>query len=400
MLEVETAIEKICQVLPQQQRTEAVALLDGLGRICAEDVWAKIAVPTFPRAGMDGYAVRACETLGATKEQPLILSVIATIYAGDPPAKSTEVKGTAVKIMTGAPIPAGFDAVIKQEWTDGGETEVKIYRSVAKGANYGEIGEDIQYQQKIIHKHQRINSRMIGVLASQGIEQIRVFVAMKIGLLATGGELVALEDDLSEGKIYNSNLYTIAAFLKGSGSEVVFTKQCSDEITTLSQAIQEGITQVDLLITTGGVSVGAKDYVPEAIQRLHGEQLFHFVNMKPGTPVMASLYQNRVILSLSGNPFAAVVNLHMFYWALLAHFMNCSELGLQKRRVRLAVDLPFTKMRRLIRAFEANGEVSLVSACHRSSVFQNTLATNCLIDQPADTELKKGEAVTVYYWKF
>jgi molybdopterin molybdotransferase len=400
MLEVEAAVEKICQVLPQQKRTEVVALLDGLGRICAEDILARVAVPTFPRAGMDGYAVRACETQGASEEQPLILPVTETIYAGDSPKKGRAAKGSAVKIMTGAPIPAGFDAVIKQEWTDGGKTEVKIYRSVVKGANYGEIGEDIQFQQKIIHKHQRINSRMIGVLASQGLKEIRVFAPMKIGLLATGSELVALEEDLSEGKIYNSNLYTIAAFLKGSGSEVVFAKHCSDDVTALSQAIQAGISQVDLLITTGGVSVGAKDDVPATIQNLKGEQLFHFVNMKPGTPVMASLYQDRVILSLSGNPFAAVVNLHVFYWALLAHFMNCPELGLQQRQVRLAADLPLTKIRRFIRAFEADGKVSLVSACHRSSVFQNTLATNCLIDQPANSELKKDEQVNVYYWKF
>jgi molybdopterin molybdotransferase len=400
MLEVEAAVEKICQVLPQQKRTEVVALLDGLGRICAEDILARIAVPTFPRAGMDGYAVRACETQGASVEQPLILPVTETIYAGDSPLKNKAAPGSAVKIMTGAPIPAGFDAVIKQEWTDGGKTKVKIYQSVAKGTNYGEIGEDIQFQQKIIHRHQRINSRMIGVLASQGIKEIRVFVPMKIGILATGSELVALEEELSKGGIYNSNLYTLAAFLKGSGSQVVFAEQCSDDISALSQAIQAGISQVDLLITTGGVSVGAKDYVPAAIQNLKGEQLFHFVNMKPGTPMMASLYQNRVILSLSGNPFAAVVNLHLFYWSLLAHFMNCPELGLQMRKVRLAADLPLTKIRRFLRAFEADGEVTLVSGCHRSSVFQNTLETNCLIDQPAHTELKKGELVTVYYWKF
>jgi len=400
MLEVEDALVQIYRAMSQQTKTEEVAILDSLGRFCAEDLWAQIPVPNFARAGMDGYAVRAAETQGASPETPVLLPVTATVYAGTAPVTERAVSGGAVKIMTGAPIPVGFDAVIKQEWTDFGTNEVQLYHSVVKGDNYGAIGEDVSSRQKLINQHQRINSRIIGVLASQGIESIRVFVPMKVGVLTTGSELIVLKDPLSEGKIYNSNLYTITAFLQGSGSEVILKKHCVDQVDQLVQAIETDIEGLDLLITTGGVSVGAKDYIPEAIQQLNAQVLFRYVNMKPGTPIMASAYQGCIILSVSGNPFAAMINLHMFYWPILAYFMNCPELSLRKRYVRLADDLPFTKLRRFIRAYETDNVVSLACESHRASVFQNTVNTNCFIDQPSGTALKKGELVPIYYWKF
>lgn len=399
MIEVEAAIAKIQQVSAQQKRVESVSILEAVGRVCAENIFAKIAVPHFPRAGMDGYAVVASETTGATKEHPVCLTVMAAVFAGDSKADFTKRQKSAVKIMTGAPIPAGYDAVIKQEWTDYGDTQVKLYQACKAGDNYGVVGEDVQLAQKVISQYQLINSRAIGILAAQGIEKIRVLAPMKIGILATGSELVSLGTPLTSGKIYDSNLYTLAAFIQSSGSQVIFKEHCSDSIAEISRFIHEKIEEVDLLITTGGVSVGEKDYVPQVIEQLTGEQLFHFVNMKPGTPVMASLYKKRVILSLSGNPFASVVNLHLFYWSTLAHFMNCTELNLEKRKVKLMAALKPSKIRRFIRAYEENGVVSLVSKLHYSSVFHNTLETNCLIDQPAKTELNEGDYVMVYYWK-
>lgn len=400
MIEVEEARAKIQQVSTQQKKVETVSILEALGRVCAEDIRAKIAVPHFPRAGMDGYAVVASETKGASMEQPVCLTVINSIFAGDSEHDFVKRQRTAVKIMTGAPIPTGYDAVIKQEWTDYGDTQVKIYQTSKAGDNYGAVGEDVQLDQKVISQYQLINSRAVGILAAQGIKEIRVLAPMKIGILATGSELVSLGTPLTSGKIYDSNLYTLAAFIQSSGSQIIFKEHCSDTIAELSRLIHEKIEEVDLLITTGGVSVGEKDYVPQVIQQLGGEQLFHFVNMKPGTPVMASLYKKRVILSLSGNPFASVVNLHLFYWSTLAHFMKCTELNLEKREVQLMEALKPSRIRRFIRAYEKDGVVSLVSKLHYSSVFHNTLETNCLIDQPAKKDFKKGDYVMVYYWKF
>ncbi|MFD2305005.1 molybdopterin molybdotransferase MoeA [Enterococcus termitis] len=399
MIEVEAAQEKIRQALTQQKEVEIVPILKAAGRVCAEEVYAKVAVPHFPRAGMDGYAVIAAETQGASIETPICLHVIDSIFAGDVEQEWLDLQGTAVRIMTGALIPEPYDAVIKQEWTDYGKKNVEIYREIKAGQNYGIVGEDVQLNQKILSQYQLINSRTVGILAAQGIETIKVLAPMKVGILATGNELVSLGASLTPGKIYDSNLYTFASFIQSSGSKIIFKEHCSDSMEEIAHQIRERVAEVDLLITTGGVSVGEKDYVPRVIDNIGGETLFHFVNMKPGTPIMASTYQNKVILSLSGNPFAAVVNLHLFYWSTLAYFMNCAEFNLKKRNVQLRETLKVSNIRRFIRAYEEEGTVSLKSKLHYSSVFHNTLETNCLIDQPAKKELKKGDYVTVYYWK-
>lgn len=330
MIELEEAREKMTQHMKSQCETEEVALLDSLGRISGETIFAETAIPHFPRAGMDGYAVRAVETRGATAESPSCLKVVGSLVAGDSMFYCNQTNNCAIKITTGAFIPTDFDAVVPQEWTDFGQDHVKIFRSVTAGQNYAEIGEDIAFQQKILAKHQQINSRMIGLLAMQGIDKVVVLKRMKVGILATGSELVSLEEPLSVGKIYNSNLYMLAAFVKASGNEVIHLDHCSDDPEELAKRLIEISPKLDLLITCGGVSVGEKDNLPLAIKRIGGTELFHFVNMKPGTPVMGSQFQETLILSVSGNPFAAMVNLHLFYWTLLATFFNCVELNLKE----------------------------------------------------------------------
>lgn len=397
MIEVESAREKIRQVLSQQKKVESISILDAVGRVCAEDISAQLAVPDFVRACMDGYAVKAEDIQEASSENPVCLKVIDSIFAGDTLTDYSKEKGVAVRIMTGAQVPENFDAVVKQEWTDYGEEEVNVYKAIEKGKNCSEIGEDISLNQPIVSKYQLLNSYAVGALATQGIQSIKVFAPLKVGVLVTGNELVSLETSLSQGKIYDSNLYTLVSLIQTSGAAVVFKEKCSDGIEVICETIYQQIDDVDLFITTGGVSVGEKDYVPDAIGKLGGKCLFHFVHMKPGTPVMASLYHNRVILSLSGNPFASIVNFHVFYWSILAYFMNCPELNLKCREVKLAEDLAVSSIRRFIRAFEENGVVSLTSGKQYASV--NTIKTNCLIDQPAKISLEKGDCVKVYYWK-
>lgn len=400
MIEVEDARKQIEYSLGTQAKIENISILDAKGRVCANDIFANINVPSFPRSGMDGYAVNAEDTKGASKEHPICLKVVGTLYAGDESIQTNKGDNLAYKIMTGAPIPDCFDAVIRQELTDYGEKEVYIYKEIEKGKNYGKIGEDVSVGQKLISKHQLINSRAVGVLAGQGIEKIDVLAPMKVGVLSTGSELARLGDTLTSGKIYNSNMYSISSFIDSNNSDIIFKESGLDDIESLSDFIKDKISEVDVLITTGGVSVGEKDYLPKVIENIGGKELFHFVNMKPGTPVMASSYKGKIILSLSGNPFASIVNLHLFYWSTLAHFMGCSELNIEKREVKLKGNLNYSGIRKFVRAYEKDGFVSLLSEKEYSSVLHNTLETNCVIDQPAKVELKKGDTVNVYYWKF
>lgn len=399
MIEVEQAIEKLGEVISPQKEIEIVDILDSVGRICAEEVYAQMNVPNFPRSGMDGYAVRANETIGASIDKPIYLRVIGTAFAGQSTDKMIGEANTAMKIMTGGHIPKGYDAVIKQEWTDGSSDCVAIYRQIDVGKNYGAIGEDVVVNQKLIRAFQKINSRIVGVLAAQGIQRIAVLKPMKVGILTTGDELMALNCSLETGQLYNSNLYVVASFIKESGSQLIFKEHCEDQVDKIAEKIEQKIESVDLLITTGGVSVGEKDFLPSSVQKIGAEELFHYVNMKPGTPVMASHLCGRIILSLSGNPFASLVNLHLFYWEILVRFMNCSEIGLKKRQVILNAGLKASKIRRFVRAYEKDGKVYLFSKKHLSSMFFNTIETNCFIDQKENSVFKKGDKVTIYYWK-
>ena len=180
---------------------------------------------------------------------------------------------------------------------------------------------------------------------------------------------------------------------------MIHLDHCSDDPEELAKRLIEISPKLDVLITCGGVSVGEKDNLPLAIKRIGGTELFHFVNMKPGTPVMGSQFQETLILSVSGNPFAAMVNLHLFYWTLLATFFNCVELNLKERTVILAHELAPSRLRRFYRAKEIDGTVNLVTKSHLSSNLSNTLETNCLLEQPASVLLKKGALVKVYYWQ-
>lgn len=399
MIEVEQAIEKLREVIVPQKEVEMVDILDSVGRICAKDVYAQLNVPNFPRSGMDGYAVRADETIGASRNKPIYLQVIGTVFAGQSLSSMIGKTNTAVKIMTGGHIPKGYDAVIKQEWTDGGLERVAIYEQINSETNYGAIGEDVVVNQQLIKAFQKINSRMVGVLAAQGICQIAVLKPIKVGILTTGDELIPLDDSLTEGQMYNSNMYAIAACIKASGSQIVFKEHCTDNIDKIANVIKQNIETVDVLITTGGVSVGTKDFLPDAVQQIRAKELFHYVHMKPGTPVMASHLHGRIILSLSGNPYASMINLHLFYWEILARFMNCPEIGLKKREAILNEGLNCSKIRRFLRAYEEDGKVYLLAKKHLSSMFFNTIETNCFIDQKANSVLKAGDKVTVYYWE-
>lgn len=348
---------------------------------------------------MDGYAVFAEDTRQATPATPVYLTVQGSLFAGDNPADFQAKPGTAVKIMTGGAIPKGYNAVIKQELTDYGEKTVAIKQSVTVGDNFAPIGEDIRPGQLIFPAHSRLNCESIGVLASLGLTEIEVLRPLRVGLLATGNELVQPGQPLKAGQIYNSTTFALAQYLKQSGSQVVFRLTCPDDPNLFVKILQQYADQVDLIITTGGVSVGQRDFIPSAIQAISGKVLFHFVQMKPGTPVMAAIWQHKVILALSGNPFASMVNFHLLYWPILAHFLGNSYFALQQQQVPLLAGQSQPRhLRNFMRGQLTAAGVSITPGSHHSSVFHNLVDSNCLIEQPRDQALTLGQTVTVYQW--
>lgn len=399
MIEIEKAIEILCEQVAMQTQTVTKPLLDARGLVIAKDVVAPIAVPGFAKSGMDGYAIHSCDSKGATKETPVRLQVIGEICAGDAQIYPAH-KGTAVRIMTGGAIPAGYDCVIKQEDTQRGAPILAIHKEMRSGENYCEIGEDIQAGQAVIKAHTRLTSHHIGVLASLGFHEVEVLRPLQVGVISTGNELVKPGDLLGPMQIYNSNSYAIAAHIQAAGFVVSFIEICSDEVDVFCEMVTEKMKEVDLLLTTGAVSVGKKDIIPDAIAKLGATLLFQKINMKPGTPMIASCYQNKLLLSVSGNPFAALVNFHLFFWPVAAKFMGNASFHWRCRKAKLCEgNAKENELRRFLRAYADEEGVHLYTRKHFSSVFANLADSNCIIDQPARQSLTEGDIVTIIDWK-
>lgn len=403
MIEVEEAIQILKAQVQAKSETMKVNLLACGGHILAEDIYAPINVPDFPKAAMDGYAVKSADSTGALKEHPICMKVIGELFAGD--YKEFNPKPfEAVRIMTGACIPEGFDCVIKQEDTDYGEALVLIYKEMKPYENYCQVGEDIIKSNLVMEKYTRLTSIHIGTLASLGFSMVPVIKPVTVGIISTGSELLAPGDKLTKGKIYDSISYTLASRMIQRGLNVIFMEHCEDDINKLAYLMEQRIPSIDLLITTGGISVGKKDYLMEVMQKLKARLLFQRVQMQPGTPVMAHEWKGKIILSVSGNPFAAFVNFEIFFWPLVSKLINYQGYegnyiyNLQKEGILLNDGIKTGKLRRFYRAIYDEGKVYLPDKNHKSSVFSNLKNCNCFIDVPKETVVNKGDKVKVLYF--
>ena len=240
----------------------------------------------FDRSPLDGYALHSADTAGAGEETPVTLPVVLKLYAGDAPAAALPA-GCAARIMTGAPLPPGADCVLMQELTDSGEEQVRIYARLQPNANVVFRGEDIAAGAPIAAAGTVLTPAHIGVLAGQGIPDAEVFRPLTVGVLATGSELLEAGEAWAPGKIYDANGIQNAARLRQLGFAVERT-HCSDDPEEIAARMQDLLTRCDAVITSGGVSVGQKDYLPTVLEMLHAEPVFAGVAQKPGSPMIAA----------------------------------------------------------------------------------------------------------------
>ncbi len=298
---------------------ETVALPEALGRVLAEPVTARDSLPPFANSSMDGYALRAADVVGATAVNPVTLRVIGDVAAGAMP-DVTITAGTAVRIMTGAPLPNGADAVVPVEDTDEVwrkrerplPESVQISRVVSPGDYVRRPGEDIEAGQMVMEAGHLIRPQGIGVLASLGVAQVAVIRRPRVGILATGDELIGVEEPLRPGKIRNSNGYTQTAQVTALGAIPVPLGVARDSEADVRAKLQAGLDAgVDLFISSAGVSVGAYDVV-KAVLDESGDVNFWRVRMRPGKPLAFGTYQSVPFLGLPGNPVSAMVSFERF----------------------------------------------------------------------------------------
>lgn len=298
---------------------ETVPLLDALGRVLAAPIVAADSLPPFPNSSMDGYAVRAGDLTGAGPDAGVRLRVLADIAAGAP-VDVTLTEGTAARIMTGAPLPDGADAVVPVEdtdepWRDRDRPlppQVTARRAVAPGDYVRYPGEDIRAGQQVLEAGHLVRPQEIGVLASLGVESVAVVRRPRVGVLATGDELIDVGAALTPGKIRNSNGYAQAAQVRALGGEALSLGVAGDTEAAVRQRLDAGVAAgVDLLISSAGVSVGAYDVV-KAVLSAAGDVAFWRVRMRPGKPLAFGKYRGVPFLGLPGNPVSAMVSFERF----------------------------------------------------------------------------------------
>jgi molybdopterin molybdotransferase len=295
-----------------------VPIVEALDRVLAEDVISPIHIPPFANSAMDGYAVRSEDVAQASSESPAVLKVIAEVPAGAVPDRPVE-PGTGVRIMTGAPVPSGSDAVVPFELTSEGKNgvgqtagQVAIYKPVQAGDNVREAGEDIRKRQLVLSAGHVLRPPDIGVLAAMGYPQVRVVRRPRVAILATGDELVDVNEAITPGKIRNSNEYTSIALVKRYGGVPAPLGIARDTEEDLTTKIREGLAQnVHLFLTSAGVSIGDFDMVKNVLAA-EGEMHFWQVAIKPGKPLAFGSVGKVPLLGLPGNPVAAMVAFEVF----------------------------------------------------------------------------------------
>lgn len=297
-------------------------LLETMGLPVVDDIIAPIPLPTFDNSAMDGYAVVFRDVADATEDKPVHLPVVGEIAAGQTTIFAMS-PGTAVRIMTGAPVPAGCDAIVPVEHTDNGVAKVLIHRAPSEGQHIRRAGEDIQQGDVLLAAGDRIDARRVGLLASVGIGRVATRPRPRVVIMSTGSELVEPEATLGRDQIYDSNSYLLAAAARNAGAIAYRVAAAPDDPATFTEALSDQLVRADLVVTSGGVSKGTHDVVKEALAGL-GTVSFHEVAMQPGKPQGFGVIGEDAtpIFTLPGNPVSAYVSFELFVAPALRKMMG------------------------------------------------------------------------------
>ena len=378
-------------------KTERKTLEDCLGLILSEDVYALLDMPPFSRSAQDGYALCSKDSIGATGENPVKLKVTGKIYAGD--HLDVQVKpGEAVRIMTGAMVPAGADCVLRQEDTDEGEDVVQIYKEVEPGCSICFKGEEYKKGHTLLHAGTKIDAAALAVASGNGIMELPVYRRVKAAVVSSGSEVVEPGTPFTPGKIYNTNTVYMKARLHQLGAQVMMSRTVGDELEIMEEALKEAANQAELVITTGGVSVGQKDLTEEALLSIGAEILFHGIAIKPGMPTLAAEKDGVLFIGLSGNPFSAAIPFEMFVREILSLKMGNPDLKLRRETLTAVTGFSKNSRRRRFLRGKAEGKEVWLPDQQANGQMRSMVGCNCLIEIPAGSgPVKAGDKVEVLW---
>ena len=375
LLSVAEARERILSHF-QPVAAESLPLVECASRVLARDVTASTDLPLFDNSSMDGFALRAADVAGAAPDSARTLRVVADIPAGSHPTISL-VEGQAARIMTGAPLPQGADAVLPVEDTDFQNRSaglpapefVQAFQTVKAGDNVRPRGMDIRAGEVVLQAGHLLKPQDLGVLAMLGEAQVRVYRRPRVALLSSGDELLSVDAPLESGKIRDSNSYTLAALVESAGAEVVRLGVAADRREAVEALVEQAATlQVDLILSSAGVSVGAFDYVKEVIES-NGRLDFWRVNMRPGKPLAFGEYRGIPFIGLPGNPVSAFVGFEVFVRPALGRLGGLKTVSRPRVRVRLGEAVESDGRESYLRAEirEENGVLTAYLSGHQGS---------------------------------
>jgi len=390
---LDEARQLIDEATPAVTRTEQVPLIEAAGRVLAGDVTSDRDVPPFSRAGMDGYAVVAADTFGASRYDPKTLRVVEKIYTGEVPTRRVAA-GEAAEIATGAPMPAGADAVVMVEETErGGDHEVRIFTPVYPRQNVGRQGADIVVGQTVLRTGELLNPSRIGALAALGLTDVEVFQRPSIAILSTGNEIVEPGAPLEPGQIYDINRFTLSTIIAEHGGRPVAYQTAQDTLEDLERAIDRCLNE-DVMVFSGGSSVGERDLILDVIGR-RGEIVFHGIAVKPGKPTVFGVIGGKPVFGMPGYPTSCLSNAYMLLVPALRRMAHLPPHHLRTVTAPVAQRIVSTTGRhqfytvRVVDgvahpAFKASGDITSMSQA------------DGYIEIPAQTDIvEKGELVDV-----
>jgi molybdopterin molybdotransferase len=392
LTKLQTSVSNVCEAI-------TLPLSEALGFALAQDIQSPINVPPFNNSAMDGYAMLQADLLEATSETPIVLTMVGRSFAGDPYSGGL-VSGSCIRIMTGAVMPSCADTVVMQENTIANGDQISFSKVPKFADNVRNAGEDLQQGQNVLKIGHKLTPRDIPLIASLGIANISVFRQLKVAVISSGDELKNLGQPLSEGDIYDSNRYSIIALLSRLNVEIIDFGIIGDDLALIRDAIRSADQQADVVITSGGVSVGEADFIKDVLSEL-GEIGFWKLAIKPGKPFAFGKLPSSVFFGLPGNPVSAMVTLYQLAVPAMATMAGLTaKPAIRFNAVitdKLKKSTGRTDFQRAV--YRANEEGQLVvstTGSQGSGVFSSMSQSNCFIVLEQDRgNVAIGETVTI-----
>ena len=383
MLSVDEAIDELLKEAVVQTKTEQISLVNGLSRVLAESIKSAVDVPPADNSAMDGYAVYAEENMTSS------LTVSQRIVAGSSPKPLS--KGTAARIFTGAEIPKGANAVVMQENCEVQEDSVYITKLPVEAENVRPQGQDIEKGAEVISIGARLRAQDLGLIASVGVGKIKVFQKLKVAILSTGDELAEPGDKLKPGQIYNSNRTTMATLCSGLGLEVIDCGKIKDSLLATKEALSTAAEEADVVLTSGGVSVGEEDYIKAAIEQMGVLDLWK-VAIKPGKPLAFGHVNGTPIIGLPGNPASVFVTFLILVRPYLLKSQGAQRIMPGSFKVPALFDRKAVKRCEFLRAKLENGSVEIHER-QSSGILSSASWGDGFVVQNVDQAIESGQNV-------